>query len=355
MDPRWLPVCWGAGAAACLLLFFGVQPWRTEFTRGFRLLWKYPMAWVLPAALSVLDRLPWLGQTVDQAAPLSFLSTGQALLQVWHGTGFPGTGAAALVTAVLLAGNVQGMRRGCLKGVESVLGVPGRASLVVLGLGALALVAEPALARQDVPLHWHLAVTALAMPLVGWTSATVLAGLLLLAETEARAPEKTAGVRWLESSAAHAARLWPWALWHGLLWWLLRWLPEGWRGTLSWMMVPPGVLLAFAPLVFLHVKHLSGGRAGLSHAVALWRSHGWQVPAWAAVSGLIFSLWILAENQAAALTAKAAPALRFLLATVHTMVHICLTMGTLAAWIHLRTPEEPLPSRPPRSRKATSP
>jgi hypothetical protein len=354
MDPRWLPVCWGAGAAACALLFFGVQPWRAEFAKGFCLLWKFPMAWVLPLGLTVLDRLPLLGQTAGGLAPLSFRSVSQALLGVWHGAGYSGTGAA-LATAVLVAGNVQGMRRGCIKGVESVLGISGRAGLVVLILGALALVAEAALARQEVPMAWHLAVSALAMPLVGWTSAAVLAGLLLLAETEARAPEKIEGVRWLESSAAHAARLWPWALGHGLWWWLLRWLPEGWRGILSWVIVPPGVLLAFAPLVFLHVKHRREGRAGLSQAMALWRSHGWQVPAWAAVSGLIFTLWILAENQTAALMSSAVPALRFLLATVHTMVHICLTMGTLAAWIHLRTAEEPLPSRPPRSRKATPP
>jgi len=351
MDPRWLPVCWGAGAAACALLFFGVQPWREPFAKGFCLLWKFPMAWALPLGLTVLDRLPWLGQTAGGPAPWGFRSVSLALLQVWHGTGFSGTGAA-LVAAVLVAANVQGMRRGCIKGVESVLGISGRAGLAVLILGAWALVAEAALARQDVPMAWHLAVSALAMPLVGWTSAAVLAGLLLLAETEARAPEKIDGVRWLESSAAHAARLWPWALGHGIWWWLLRWLPEGWWGILSWMIVLPGGLLAFAPLVFLHVKHRREGRAGLGQAMGLWRSHGWQVAAWAAVTGLIFSLWIFVENQSMALTSSAAPALRFLLASVYAMVHLCLTVGTLGAWIQLRTACAPLP---PRSGRATPP
>ena len=273
----------------------------------------------------------------------------QSLAETLHGLAF-GVGAA-LAGALLLAVDAGGMRRGFFKGVESVTGQRGFAVFSVLLVGATALAADVALRGHGVPAVWHWAVRALAVPLVGWTSATVLAGWLLLAETSVRAPAKVAEVRWLESAAAHSVRLWPWALGHGLIWWLGFGLP-GWATEYAGeVLATAALVLAFAPLVFLHVKRLAESKAGAGGALRFWRSHGWQPIAWLAVAALVFYGWHLAGQGMARATAKQAAALRIGLATLHGIVHVGIAMMSLGAWVALRLAgDSPLP-RPRRARR----
>lgn len=346
MDPRWLPWCWAAGAVGCAAVFLTVQPWRAEWLGGFRLVRKYPASWALPGLLLGLDAaMAWLvGQTPVAAEELpSWAVVGQGIAETLQGLQFgPG---AALAGIVLLASNAWGMRRGFLKGVSSVTGRPGFGALSVLLLGAVALGADVALTGYGVPAVWHAVVTALAIPLVGWVAAIVLAGLLLLAETESRAPGKVAEVRWLESAAAHSVRLWPWALGHGLAWWLGRGLPEWAAGYVRGLLALGAVALAFAPLVFLHVKQVAGAREGGRHAMELWRRQGWQPLAWLAVAGLIFYLAWLAGQEIHHALPDPAPALRIGLACLMGLVHVGIPVLGLGAWVEFRLAGGPPPKR----------
>jgi len=354
MDPHWLPWCWGAGAAGCAAIFFAVQPWREEFRQGFALVRKYPAAWAVPVGLAVVDGLAvgWAGRVPQLPESGAGRWSAMALAQAWQGMSYGP--AVALLGVVLVLFNVAGLRQGFLKGVDSVMGRGGRAALALLAAGALALVADAALAGREVAPGWHMAVSILAIPAVGWPAAAVLAGLLLLAETESRAPEKVAEVRWMESAAAHTARLWPWALGHGLGWWLGRWLPGPAEEVAGWVAAAVGGWMAFAPAVFLHVKHGSEWRGGLARALGLWRSCGWQPLAWGAVAGMVFFLWFQAGKGLAGLVADAPDGLRIVLACGHGIVHIGLTVGMLGTWMSFRTAGQPLP-RPQRPRAATPP
>ena len=352
MDPRWLPWCWVAGAIGCAAVFFGVQPWRAEWRQGRDLVWKYPASWLVPAGLLALDALPglrrWAGWDSNQESAAGWVAA--TLMDALHGWTF-GVGSALLL-AVLLAGNVAGMRRGMLKGVESVTGRSGRGMLAVLLTGALAVLADFALQGRGVPVVWHGVVTVLAIPLVGGVAAVVLAGLLLLAETVVRAPGKVAEVRWLESAAAHAARLWPWALTHGLGWWLGRWLPPEATDYLKWAVAVAGLGFAFAPLVFLHVRTAAEGREGLTRAVDFWVIKGWQPLAWMMVAGMIFFLWHLAGQGVQTIATEAPLPLQIGLAGALGLGQIGLTVMALGAWVALRLAGAPPSSRPRRSRKA---
>lgn len=350
MDPRWLPWCWAAGAAGCMVVFFWIQPWRAEFRRGWDLVRKYPAAWAVPAGLLLVDALgaAWAGRMPRFPQESAWRWTASALLQGGHGVAFGP--AAALLAGVLLAGNAAGLRRGFLKGAESVAGPAGRGLPWLVFLGMLALPADGLLAHRGVPVVWHMAVSALAVPLVGWVAAAVLAGWLLLAETEGRAPDKAGGVRWLESAAAHAARLWPWAVAHGVLWWLGKWLPEL---ALAWVQVAvglAGLVLAFAPLLFLHVKQTHDVRKGLADSLALWLKKGWQAAVWLGVAGMGFYLWFLAGKGLDAASLDAPGWLRTGLAALHRLVHLGLTVMGLGAWVALRLTDAPAPRRPRRAK-----
>ena len=356
MDPRWLPWCWGAGAAACAALFFAVQPWRAEFRRGAHLIRKYPAAAALPAALLGAEALAAHGRahTLPHLPTEPALAgTAAALLQAWHGFTFGP--AVALLSAGLLAANAAGLRQGFLKGTSSVTSQSGARWLALLLIGAAALIADASLARFQLPAVWHAGATLLAIPLVGWPSAAVLAGLLLLAETEDRAPKKVAGVRWLESSAAHSLRLWPWALGHGSAWWLGRWLPPEALPAGRALLAALGLALAFAPLLFLHLRSSDLWGQGAQQAGALWRSRGWQALAWLAAAGLGAHLWGLAGRALAKASSSAPPGLQVLLAVAHALVQIGLTVLALSAWGNFRAEPPPPPARPLRRRAAPSP
>ena len=351
MDPRWLPWCWAAGAAGCAVVFFAVQPWRAEWAAGFRLVRKYPASWALPTTLLGLDALRdwWLGRRAASGEAMPALArvaqgVGESLQGLHFGSG------AALLGALLLAVDAWGMRRGFLKGASSVTGKPGYPLLALMFIGAVALAADPGLAGRGVPGVWHAVVTALAIPLVGWVAAALLAGLLLLAETEARAPEKVAEVRWLESAAAHSMRLWPWTIGHGILWWL-GWILPKWMSAYAWEMLGPLALwLAFSPFVFLHVKQFADARQGGWQAMGFWRTQGWQLPAWLAGAGLVFYSWhLLGQGMDRAMAAKP-EALRIGLATLHAIGHIGWTVMSLGAWVGFRLVETPSPQRPRRPR-----
>lgn len=354
MDPRWLPWCWGAGAIGCAAVFFGVQPWQAEWRRGVDLVWKYPASWLLPAGLLALDALPGLrpppgGLSGQEGKAGGWVA--EALLEALHGWTF-GAGPALLL-ALLLAFNLAGMRRGMLKGVESVTGGSGRGFLVLFTAGALALLADLALRGRGVPVVWHGVVTTLAVPLVGGVAAIILAGLLLLAETMVRAPGKMEGVRWLESAAAHGARLWPWGLAHGLGWWFSRWLPLEAMTYLKWGVVVGGLGFCFAPLVFLHVRRTAEAREGWQRAVDFWAVKGWQPLAWVMVAGILFFPWYLAGQGLGRMAAEAPRPLQIGLAAVFALGQIGLTVMALGAWVALRLAGVPPPARPRRSRKAT--
>ncbi len=352
MDPRCLPWCWSAGAAACAGLFFAVQPWRGEFRSGFALVKKYPAAWALPAALQATDTLASYrlrGSLPPLTADAPLAETASALLHAWHGFSFGP--AVALLAAALLAANAAGLRQGFFTGAESVTHQAGSRWLILLLLGGAALLADASLAKLGLPPVWHAAATLLAIPLVGWPSAALLAGLLLLAETEHRAPKKVAGVRWLESAAAHSLRLWPWALAHGSVWWLGRWLPPEARTAGLPVLAALGLALAFAPLVFLHLRQSSLWPQGAHQAATLWRTHGWQTLAWLSTAGLGAHLWGLAGQQLARALPTAPPWLQLLLTAAHALVQIGLTVLALSAWVHLRGPSAP-PSAPPKGRRA---
>ena len=348
MDPQWLPWCWAAGAAGCAGVFFAVQPWRAEFRGGFDLVRKYPAAWAVPAGLLVLEAVAsgWGGRMPHFSGEPGARWTAGAMLQAGQGLAFGP--AVALLSGLLLAANVAGLRRGFLKGVESVMGGGGQGLLALLFAGVAALVADTMLAEHGVPMVWHAVVTVVAVPLMGWAPAAVLAGLLLLAETEVRAPKKVGEVRWLESAAAHSARLWPWALAHGLAWWLGRWLPVEAAVVGQWVLAAAGLVLVFAPLVFLHVKQAPGWRSGAGQALGLWRTRGGQPLAWLAVAGLGFFLWFLAGQGLAGLSAGGPDWLRIGLASGHALVQIGLTVVALSAWVNLRLAGEPPPARPRR-------
>lgn len=350
MDPRWLPWCWAVGAVGCAMAFAAVQPWRPEWASGWRLVRKYPASWLIPAGLvacdTALEKLQ--GTLTGAAAQESVPSVAQALAEAWQGIHF-GTGAA-WVGALLLASNACGIRRGLLKGIVSVTGTAGQAWLAVLLTGAVALGTDAILTGYGMPAVWQAALLALAIPLVGWVSAAVLAGLLLLAETAVRAPEKVQGVRWLETAAAHSVRLWPWALGHGLLWWLGRGVPDWAGGYVRILLAVTALGLAFAPLVFLHVKDTAGARDGAGTAAGLWRTHGWQPWAWLAAAILIFYSWDLAGQALATAPATLPGWLRIALAPGHRLVQIGLTVMSLAAWVGFRLAGLPPPKRPRRPR-----
>lgn len=356
MDPRWLPWCWAVGAAGCAVLFWTVQPWRREWTGGARLVRKFPAAWLLPAVLLGLDAMPWnimLGGPAGLGAwnpggTSGWTAVGCAVVQSLQGFHFGP--CAALVGALLVTVNAWGMRRGFLRGVSSVTGWRGYTVLAGLLTGAAALLAGMLPVGQGLPQVWHMAAAALAIPLVGWVSAVVLAGLLLLAETEHRSPEKVSEVRWLESAAAHSVRLWPWALGHGFVWWLGRELPD--RALFyAWPLLTVAALaLAFAPLLFLHVKELPAARVGGRDALMLWKMAGWQLPAWLATASLLFYVSHLAGQGLARAVEDQPAVLRIGLASLHGIVHIGVSVMSLGAWVEFRLAGATSVKRPRRPR-----
>lgn len=356
MDPRWWPWCWAAGAAGSAAVCWWVQPWRAEFRMGWELVRKYPAAWLIPAVLAGLDYLAAWGtgglRTMEsgQTHPAVFLAMARAVREGWHGWTFgPGAG---LGLALLLVVNAAGLRRGFLKGVESVTGWSGGWMLTLLLVGAAGLVADVLLRGRGLPAAWHVVVSGLAVPLMGWVSAAVWAGLLLLAETLIRAPEKMAGVRWLESAAAHAARLWPWALVHGLGAWLVRWLPPGVVSGVEIGLLVPVLLLPFAPLLFLHVRGASDAAEGFGMSLQLWSRKAWQVVVWLAVAGMLFFAWNLSGRVlAAAVPGAWWPAVE----AGQRLGQIALTVLALGAWVALRLTGNPPPARSARLPRKASP
>jgi hypothetical protein len=355
MDPGWWPWCWAAGAAACAVLCWLVQPWRAEFQKGWTLIRHYPAAWLIPAMLTGLDALavwvmgdglpvpPWEGSPLPAMA--------RALQEGAHGWTFgPG---AAMVVVFLVIFNAAGMRRGLLKGAESVTGRAGRWPLVLLLTGAVALPADLLLRDRGLPVGWHVVVSGLAVPLLGWVSAAVWGGLVLLAETLTRAPEKIRSVRWLESAAAHASRLWPWGLAHGIGAWLIRWLPEPAVSGATLALALPAMAWLFAPLHFLHVKLASEVWAGVRQSLAFWLRHGWQAVVWLGLAGMLVFSWDLMGR----VLAGAVPGpWEMGLAAVWTLGQIALTVMTLGAWVALRLSGHSPPARSSRrSRKASPP
>ncbi|RYD29145.1 MAG: hypothetical protein EOP86_22105, partial [Verrucomicrobiaceae bacterium] len=217
MDPRWLPWCWAAAAAGCIALYLLTQPWRREFFAGFSVARRYPGTWLIPAGLLTADALAaaWRkGQLPDWNPVSAELGVAESLLGAVHG--FALGDGAALVAGVALALNAGGLRTGLRKGLESVFGraMPGVPVLLFAGLAAV--ISDFSLSRMGLSVWWHAGLSVLAAPLAGWTSALVLAGLLLGAETVFRAPEKMPRVHWMETAAGHSVRLWPWAMAHAL-------------------------------------------------------------------------------------------------------------------------------------------
>lgn len=381
MDPRWLPWCWAAGAVGCAVLFFAALPCRGEYRRGLTLLMKYPAAWLLPAALLVLDALmDWMGKGqggvgVNAVAARDLSGDlADALRQGLHGWTL-GAGAG-VVGAVLVIFNVAGIRQGFVKGVGSALAGTvekgrggaktsppvadaasgaGRLAVGVMVLGLVALVADAALRGRGVPPVWHGAVRVLAIPLTGWVSAAVLAGLLLLMETVCRAPEKVSEVRWLESAAAHGVRLWPWAAVHGIGAWARVWVPAELGLYVSILTAATGLGMVFAPLVFLHVKRREQAGAGARAAVDFWREKAWQPLAWAAALGILTALWWQAGQGLAAAGRDAPGWVGIGLAGLVALGQIVLTVLSLGAWVALRVADSPPPARAKRSRKSSTP
>jgi hypothetical protein len=356
MDPRWWPWCWAAGAAGCAVVCWLVQPWRQEFHKGWELVRKYPAAWVVPALLAGLDVLaawgtgePWAPGPAP-ARPV-ILAMAESVREGWHGWTFgPGAG---FVVALLLAWNAAGLRRGFLKGVESVTGWPGGWALTFLFIGAAGLLADVLLRGRGLPVAWHVIVSGLSVPLMGWVSAAVWAGLLLLAETLIRAPEKMGGVRWLESAAAHAARLWPWGLAHGLGAWLVRWLPDAVVAGAGLGIALLALGLCFAPLMFLHVKQASQAPDGFRQSLQAWSRQGWQVVVWLGLAGMLFFAWNLTGQ---AMTALVSPPWQVGVEAVRSLGQIALTVLALGAWVALRLAGSPPPARSAgRPRKASPP
>ncbi len=350
MDPRWLPWCWAAGAVGCAVVFWAVQPWRGPWAHGWRMVRHYPATWLIPSGLALADAIFARLQGVIASPPYHPVSAvAQSLAEAWQGIHL-GSGAA-LIGSFMLAVNAWGIRRGFMKGITSVTGETGKRWVAVLLVGAVALGADAGLAGREVPAVWHGAATALAIPLVGWVAATVLAGLLLLGETAGRAPEKMEGVRWLESAAAHSIRLWPWALGHGFLWWLGRVVPAvvGFYGGVLLALV--ALTLAFAPLIFLHVKNLTGARAGAGEAVRGWRTKAWQPCAWLGAAGILFTGWAV-TGEALYQSISGLPAwTRIGLASAHRLVHMSLTVMALVAWVGFRLADAPPTRQPRRSRR----
>jgi hypothetical protein len=354
MDPRWLPWCWGAGAIGCGVVFFLIQPWRVQWRNGWNLMRRYPKAWLLAAGLAMAD-IPgsWahgspVGGDTGIEEEIVAVSVRQALQGWTLGAG------AGLVVAGMLLFNVGGIRRGMIKGVESVTGKRGRVWLGVLFAGALALAADLLLQGKDMPALWTMVVTLVAVPLTGWVSAAVLAGWLLLAETDGRMPAKIPGVRWLETSAAHAARLWPWILLHGLGWWLVRWLPHEAVYYSAWALTVGAVGFGFAPLIFLHVKQLPGTMQGIRGALQLWKGSAWQPLVWLMGAGVLFYAWSAVRLVLASAAAGAPDGVKVVLAALGGLGQICLTFLSLGAWVAFRLADvSPSPQRK-SSRKAKS-
>lgn len=357
MDPRWWPWCWAAAAAVCAGLFTMLQPWRREFRAGLEIAVGQKMGcWLIPAALLAADALAeaWRkGILPDQEFTPVGQGTAESLLRAVHGFGL-GDGAA-LVAGVALALDAGGLRRGLRKGVESVMAGRGGAGVMVILLMSLsAVVVDFSLCRLNLALGWRVIFSLLEAPLAGWVSSLVLAGLLLVAETRFRAPEKIPHVHWLETAAAHSARLWPWALAHSLLWLGGRWLPESWQAAAVLLLLLPGLVLIFAPLVFLHVKRYSDASEGWAVALAMWGRKGWQVLAWGAVAGLWCFLWSFAGGWLAREPGIASWGIRITLASLHGLAHTWLTVALLGAWTALRLRDLPPPPSPPAtSRPAT--
>lgn len=353
IDARWLPWCWTAAALACAGLLALVQPWRREFRIGFGIAdgWLAG-AWLIPGvllgadfAVRVLRQGNW--PEGEELAVSVGRGTAESLMGAIHGFGF-GEGAA-LLAGLALAVNLGGLRRGLRKGLESVSHRPPARMIAVLLIGIAGAAAAPVLDWWKVAMVWKVLVSLLVAPLAGWTSSLLLAGLLLLAETGMRAPRKLEQVRWMETAAAHSARLWPWTVAQALIFLGRRWIPDDLPIWAGWLPVGTGAVLVFAPVVFLHVKKVSGSGAGVEQSLRLWGAKGWQPVAWAGVAGVWFFLWRVAGLGLASEFVNDRVWLRITLASLHGLAHTWLTVGMLGAWTALRLRDLPPPAPRPRS------
>lgn len=353
MDARWLPWCWAAAALGCAGLFSLVHPWRREFRIGFGIGdgW-FPAVWLIPSVLlgadfgvRVLRGGAW--PDGDELTVPVARGTAESLMAALHGFGF-GEGAA-LLAGLALAFDLGGMRKGLRKGLESVSHRPPSPVIFLLFIGIGAAAAAMALEWWQAAVVWKVLVSLLVAPLAGWTSSLLLAGLLLLAETRVRAPRRLEQVRWMETAAAHSARLWPWTVAHALIFLGVRWIPEELPVWTGWLPVGIGAVLMFAPLIFLHVKKVSGSGTGVDQSLRLWGLKGWQPVAWTGVAGVWFFLWRVAGLGLSSEFVSDKVWLRITLASLHGLAHTWLTVGLLGAWTALRLRD--LPPPPPRSRR----
>ncbi|MES2709099.1 MAG: hypothetical protein V4726_21060 [Verrucomicrobiota bacterium] len=352
MDPRWLPWCWAVGGLVFAALFLLVQPWRAEFRAGFDLVLGNFRTWLIPAGLLAADALAswWRNWTLPDWTPVPVgRGTAESLLRAVHGFGLGG--GAALVAGVALAVNAGGLRTGLRKGVETVTGRRGTWILIVLFISLGTVIADFSLCRMNLATGWRAGFSVLAAPLAGWTSALVLAGLLVAAEAKFRplhSKKTPEAPPWLETAAAHSVRLWPWAPAHALVWLAGRWLPDAWRVTGFWLLPLPGLALIFAPLVFLHVKARAEMREGWAAALKTWARKSWQALAWGAVAGLWFFLWGFAGGWLSTGPGSGSWGIRITLASLHGLAHTWLTVAMLGAWMALRLKDLPPPPSPPR-------
>lgn len=360
MDPRWWPWCWALAAVFCAVAFTLAQPWTREFRAGLSLTRQWPAAWLIPGALLLADTLAaawrqkawpdWTFVPVGQ-------STGAALAETIHGFSY-GDGAA-LIAGTALALNVGGMRKGLRAGLDDLSPKSGSGVPMVLFMALAAGLLNLILCRALPGLGWRVAFSVLEAPLAGWTCTMVLAALLLLAETTFRnaapAAEKTPrrgrkspkppSGAWLETAAAHSIRLWPWALAQAVLWPLCRWIPQSWVPWAGWVPLVPGLVMIFAPLVFLHVKRRSDAPEAWRSACRFWLSRGWQGAVWLAVAGLWFFLFHYASAWLLTSLAGQSRWLRITLASFQGLAHTWLTVAMLGAWVALRLRDLPPPSR----------
>ena len=352
--PAW---AWACGAALCAAGFWWALPWRTEFDRGRRAFSGHPGAWLLPAGLAAADLLlrAWRGPSAVLTGPpgaaRSLAGAAESLTGVitgaWLGQG------AALAAGVLVFLNAGGCRRGLRKGLESVFAGSAEGALGILLAGWLVLLADVLLAARGLPAAWHLIASLLGAPAVGAVCAAVTGGWLLMAETARLAPEQRGEIRWLESAAAHAARLWPCAIAGALGWILWRWLPPNAAFLLrpaAWVLAAAGL---FVPPVFLKLRTAAAWREGVRESMEGWRRGAAAAAVWLVSAGFCFFLFSLAATVPAHAGRTWPAAVLIPVAMLLRAAHTWLAMTLLGGWIMLRP--VPPPAASPRPRRKPKP
>lgn len=354
MDPALAPWIWGAAAALCGLTFWLVNPVRGVIRSGGNAMRGHPSPWLVPGLLlaaddALLRAAPAHAAGVQPWWDQALRSTADSLAGIWSGPFLSQT--AALVGGVAWLFNAGGIRRGVTSGLESVFGAGSARWAGWLAAGIPALAAEIALRNYELPAGWRIAVILLTAPLHGWAAVLFAGGIWLFAETQFRAPSKTAKIRWPETAAAHSIRLWPWVVAGAVAWVAWRLLPpvahpvlrSGWWGL--------AVLSCAAPLVFLHVPRAGDFSAGIRESAKRLRT---LLPAWAgftAAAGMVLLAWHAAEvalrQRGPDPASPAGLALACLLRLIHTWLLVRAMCGWVAAGSGKHRPARPAGRRSP--------